>query len=622
MSDDSLKAGEQQPLRVLLVDDDSADRRIITRCLNKSGLTVKVKETIDVEEVEALARSGDYSCILMDYRLPEGESFELFESLFSEGCEARAGIVLLTGRGDERIAAEAIQRGAQEYLPKAELTPITLRRAVEGAMEKASLCQQLAQRDRQLHRMSFYDSLTELPNRQLYMDRLKQQFRHASRDGESFAVLMMDLNGFKRVNDSFGHQIGDRLLAETAARLKGAIRQSDSVARLGGDEFAALLPKTGSVSGCESVAEKIRRAFDSDFIIDGSAHRVGVSIGAAIYPRHGTSPAELLQTADVAMYEAKRGHAQGLVCGPGQATENFRQTSVLNHLEGALQAEDQLFFVYQPKLCLESGQTVGVEALLRWQHPTLGMVTPNEILPAAQRSVSTLVGLTLKTLDLALQQASAWADAGRPAELSLNLSSALFQQPAAARQVCSWLAERQTSAGQLCLELKEEALLPDPDGASEIVKTIAGLGFAISIDDFGSGFSSLKLLRDLPISELKIDRPFVGAAAADHSDSAVVDSVISLGRCFDARVVAEGVEDQRMQDMLLSRGCRFGQGFHLASPMTAEELDDWWTHRSATPVLFQAARLRRLPVQNPALGSAWNDPPKFDERGFGNRRSS
>ncbi|MEM6572975.1 MAG: EAL domain-containing protein [Pseudomonadota bacterium] len=621
MNDLTLNADAEQPLRVLLVDDDSVDRRIISRCLKKSGLTVEVKETFEVEEVERLARSGEYSCVLMDFRLPGGESFELFQSLFSESCEERAGIVLLTGRGDERIAAEAIQRGAQEYLPKAELTPVALRRAIEVAMEKASLSQQLAQRDKQLHRMSFYDSLTGLPNRQLYMDRLEQQFRHASRDGEEFAVLMMDLNGFKQINDSFGHQVGDELLVETAKRLKGAMRESDSVARLGGDEFAALLPKTGSVSGCQSVAEKIRRAFAGDLIIDGNAHRVGIAVGAAIYPRHGTSPAELLQTADLAMYEAKRDRAQELVCGPGKASEDFRQTAVLDHLDGALKAEDQLFLVYQPKLCLESGQTVGVEALLRWQHPTLGLVAPKEILPAAQRSATALVNLTQKTLDLALRQASAWADAGRPAELSVNLSASLLQQPAAARQVCDWLADQQTNAGQLCLEITEDALLPDPHGASDIMKTIAALGFAISIDDFGSGFSSLKLLRDLPISELKIDRPFV-KAAADQGDSSVVDSVISLGRCFDARVVAEGIEDQRIQDQLVSRGCRFGQGFHLASPMTAAELDSWWTHQRSTPVLFQAARLRRLPVQDPALGAAWNDPPATSERGFGNRRSS
>ncbi|MEM9529763.1 MAG: EAL domain-containing protein [Pseudomonadota bacterium] len=569
-------AASGPPLNVLLVDDDAADRRYVSRCLEKTGLSLRLEKHLDTMTVKDLARSGEVDCILLDYRLPEGDAFELYEDLLEESCNERAGLVLLTGHGDERLAAEAIQRGFQEYLSKAELNPAALRRVLEGAVEKARLNRQLKKREEELRKLSFYDAMTQLPNRQLFLDRLANQIRHARRDGEAFAVLMMDLNGFKQVNDSYGHQVGDALLIDAAHRLAAAVRESDTVARFGGDEFTALLPMVGGQRGARRVCRKILESFEVPFLLGGGEiAEVGMSIGMAIYPQHGEDPDVLLRHADVAMYESKRSHRQMVLYEARQGEERINARTLARDLKRALEEDQsQLRLAYQPQVCLETGLLTGAEALVRWHHPVLGEVPPVEFVQAAEQC-ALIEPLTLFVLERALAQARTWAALDISLDLSLNLSAGVLSNPMLMDRIIDGILESTVEPSTICFEVTETGIMRCPALACEALRALSELGCQISVDDFGTGYSSLKYLRDFPINEIKIDRLFVGGLLRKKADAIIVESVLALGQAFDVRVVAEGIEDPETLDRLRGLGCRLGQGYHIAQPMPRNEFETW-----------------------------------------------
>ncbi len=604
----NLSESSSDAINVLLVDDDLADRRITSRCLNQTNLRVDLRETCDVREVRRLAGSGKFQIILMDYGLPEGDALDLFADLLEKPCSQRSSVVVLTGRGDERIAAESIQRGVQEYLSKAHLTPDALRHAIEGAMEKSSLSKQRELREQELHRLSFYDSLTSLPNRQLFMDRLEQEMRKATRSIGEFSVLMMDLNKFKQINDTLGHHIGDRLLVETAARMQSAIRSSDTVARLGGDEFAALLPATGSIGGINCAAEKILEAFERPINIDGIDLDIGVSVGAAIFPEHGADAQQLLRVADQAMYSAKRGGSAAVVCGNSRENSSSRETCLLDGIDRAIKNDDELFLVYQPQVSLEAGQVIGAEALIRWCHPELGLVMPMDFVPLAEQSDARIDALTLKTVEMTLAQARDWDKQGHCVELSINLSACVVHRPQLIAQIKEAISFHHIDPRRLCFEVTETGLMANPGIAARVLASLAEMGCRISIDDFGTGYSSLKYLSEFSIDEIKIDQVFVGKMTRRRADAIIVESVLALGQSFDAMVVAEGIEDIDTQQQLISLGCKTGQGYFYAKALMPDDFSNWCDQRNRNPVTRETAELKRLPTVQTAANDAWSSP--------------
>lgn len=573
----TVKEADSKPLRILLIDDDQADRRVIRRHVGSSGVATIVEETSGAQGAIDLIRKQDFDCVLMDYRYPTGDAFELFGEVLAESPMTRPPIVLLTGHGDEQIAAESIQRGAQEYLAKSSIAHDTVEKAIRSAMERAESQRREAERDAELTHLSFYDPLTDLPNRRMLMDRLDRAILEAGR-GAGFAVLMMDLNLFKEINDTYGHHAGDEVLIQVARRLTQSVRKSDTVARLGGDEFAVVLRTAESLDGALVAARKIRQAVEKPVVVDEQAISVGISIGVAMCPDHGTVATHLLRSADLALYESKR-TTRGIKTHGGQGDGVSREATLI--AEGLPQAveDQQLFTLYQPMIDLTDRSVLGVEAYVRWRHPDLGLLPASRFVPAAERS-EVIEQLTFEVVRKAVIDAVVWAEQGLDAPLAVNLSARLLGKSGFADEVRDLVESAGLSCDRVCFEVTEAGILVQPGAAETTLRRLSEAGFRISIDDFGTSVSSLTLLNRLPVDEIKIDRQFVTALTDEDGDTTVVESILAIGKAFGARVVAEGVETEPQWRTLVELGCTCGQGHVIGAAMDVARLQLWnsvWT---------------------------------------------
>ena len=426
-----------------------------------------------------------------------------------------------------------------------------------------------ALRDR-TERLTFRDALTGLPNRAVLRDRLEQALLLGQREQTSTALLVLDLDRFKEINDALGHDYGDQLLAQIGPRLCGPLRGSDTVARLGGDEFGVLLPKVQDLSAALLVAEKLQATLLEPFRINGLPLSVEASIGVVIAPDHGIDGGTLLQRGDVAMYVAKDA---GL--GISSYDENLDGSSparaaMLGELRRAIE-ENELVLDFQPKCAVATGALEGVEALVRWQHPTQGLLPPDRFLPLAERT-GLVHPLTRHVLAAALAECRRWLDLGIELPVAVNLSARTLLDRNFAHDVEQMLAYWRVPGHLLELEVTETAVMADPERARALMELLAELGVVLAIDDFGTGYSSLVSLRTLPVHDLKIDRMFVTEMLSNPNDAFIVRSVIALAHDVGLRVVAEGVESAETLDALRELGCDVAQGYHLGRPMSGPEL--------------------------------------------------
>jgi diguanylate cyclase (GGDEF)-like protein len=399
------------------------------------------------------------------------------------------------------------------------------------------------------------------------------------------AVLLLDLDRFKEVNDTLGHLVGDRLLTMVGPRLRLPLRDTDTVARLGGDEFAILLPGPTDVPAACGIAERIVEAFSEPFEIDEMALEVGISIGVALYPEHGELAEQLLHHADVAMYAAKRNGYGFVVYSPQSETNRVRQLGLAGELRRAIE-DDQLSLSFQPKVEAREGTLAGVEALVRWHHPEHGLISPEHFVPSAEHT-GLIRPLTLWVVNAVLREQKAWREAGFEINAAVNLSVKSLHDAELAN-VLGLLFERwQTDAGCLTLELTESALMADPETAMTVLKRVDDLGCRLSLDDFGTGYSSLAYLQRLPIDELKIDRSFVAAMTEDDNAVVIVRSVIKLANSLGLTVVAEGVESEEAFVWLRSLGCDQMQGHYLGQAMASEDLLAWLKQTPEAPASEQ-----------------------------------
>jgi diguanylate cyclase (GGDEF)-like protein len=394
--------------------------------------------------------------------------------------------------------------------------------------------------------------------------------------GPTFALLLLDLDRFKHVNDALGHAVGDRLLVEVAGRLQAAAGPEDLVARLGGDEFAIFVPGVGDVDGARSTAGRVAEVLADPVSLDGLPLDVGGSIGVAVYPQHGEDFETLMRHADVAMYDAKsRGDALA-VYAPESDHNSAQRLSLLADLRRALETPgaEEIAFFYQPQVELRTGTVVGVEALLRWHHPRRGLVDPEELIRVAEHSAVMRL-LTLRVVDDVIGQLAKWQADGLTLRASINVSVRDLHTG----EIVDRLAERLRHDGvgpdQVQLEITEGALMADPRRVMTTLRRLERLGIALSLDDFGTGYSSMQHLRRLPLAEVKIDRSFVMGMAEDPDDEAIVRSIIELAGSLGLRVVAEGVEDERTFLMLARMRCEVAQGWFYARPMPADQLASW-----------------------------------------------
>jgi diguanylate cyclase (GGDEF)-like protein len=474
----------------------------------------------------------------------------------------------------------------------------------------------------QRHHQSVTDELTGLGNRR-HLFRVLDTFFTASQNDDTpdraLAFLFVDLNNFKEINDSFGHPAGDALLQQLGARLQGALRSSDLLVRIGGDEFAVALID-GDADYAVEVAERLTASLDEPFALDVVNTRIGASIGIAMAPTDANDSAGLVWCADVAMYRAKLGSTPFALYAP-DLDEGGNRLQLVEELRLAIE-EGQLVLHYQPQLDLRSGEILAVEALLRWNHPHLGLVPPLNFLPLAEEA-GLMRSITQLVLEQALAQCSSWRHSGRYLAVSVNISATNLLDDGFAELVRRLLEKYRLPADALVLELTETSIISDFDRSRRVIEELRALGLVVSIDDFGAGFTSLAYLSSLAVGELKLDRTFIASLASRHSgrDFELVRSTIDLGHALGLRVVAEGIEDRETLDLLSAIGCDLAQGYFISRPKAAQDLafrSDPATARAA----FLNPRNGSWPPEK-ALGPSDDEPTASDpangSRPVGNR---
>lgn len=445
--------------------------------------------------------------------------------------------------------------------------------------------QDVGERNRErerIERLAWHDPLTGLPNRRLLEDRTGQALVQAERHRQGLALMLLDLDRFKEVNDTLGHQVGDLLLQQVAERLGGPLRRTDTLARLGGDEFAVLLaPPTGLETACR-VAERLVEALVAPFWVDGSRLEVGVSIGVALFPDHGHDLATLLEQADAAMYKAKRERLGFAVCNAEQPDSTRRRLQMRRDLRTALD-RGELALLFQPKVAADGRSLLGVEALVRWPHPELGLLEPGEFLPVVEQT-GLGAPLAVWTLNACLEEQRRWRQAGFDLPVAANLAPACLKLAELPQLVRLALARWDTPADRLLLEVTETAVLADLETAQPMLAALAGIGCQVSLDEFGAGRSSLVHLPRLAIHEVKIPRELVGAMESEPASRVVVRSLIRLAHGLGLRAVATGVERESDAARLATMRCDQLQGFLFGRPMGGDALIAMLRERAAPAI--------------------------------------
>jgi diguanylate cyclase (GGDEF)-like protein len=436
---------------------------------------------------------------------------------------------------------------------------------------------------------ALHDSLTGLPNRAMLLMRLDQELPDARRPGRQAALLMVDLDHFKEINDTLGHAVGDELMRLVAARLREAVRERDTVARLGGDEFAVVIPD-GTEEVATELAHRLATTLRQPFRLAEVTLNVGASVGIALAPEHGTDVESLMRHADVALYTAKQNRGGYAVYDPRSDEHSTERPVLMGQLRRGID-RGELVVYYQPKVSIRTGQFCGAEALVRWQHPTRGLLPPAQFLPAVENS-GLIVPLTDQVIHKALAAVRQWRAHGVHASVSVNVTARQVTNLDLPSQIVDALAMYSLPGDALVIEVTESCLMSDAVRARTVLSQLREAGIGLSIDDFGTGYSSFTHLRDLPMSEIKIDRSFVTTAADSTANAAIVKSTIELAHNLGLQVVAEGVETQPCLDLLTDMGCDLVQGHLLARPMPASELLTWSTAQAIGYNTLQRANFR------------------------------
>ncbi len=581
---------------LLLVDDEKDVGTALERLLRYDGYNI-LRANSGQDGLKILAQH-DVGVVISDENMPGMSGVEFLtqvKELYPDTIR-----IVLSGVGDFETVTAAINQGAiYKYFSKPwdnEALRVDVMEAFwhqELVREKRQLLQQiqsanelLAQvnldlaaamelKDSQIDRAVHYDALTNLPNRLLFLDRLDQEITRAQRDNSMMAVLSIDLDRFKQVNDSFGHPVGDQLLQAVAERLVSLVRACDTVARIADDEFCIVLTGVNNTHAAGEVSQKLLDSFMRNSIsINDNVIFITLSIGISVFPVDGLNTMTLLKNADAAMYQAKKeGRNNFQYYAERMNATAWQRLKLETELRQALENEEFVLY-YQPKVDMDSGKIIGAEALLRWQSPERGLVAPGEFIPLLEDT-----GLILPVgewvLRAACKQARAWQAVGiQDVHIAVNLSTLQFKQPDFAGLVLGILKENglDPALGTIELELTESLLMSNAEGAVETLVRLHEAGIQFSIDDFGTGYSSLSYLKRFPISRLKIDQSFVRDLSRDKEDEAIVAAIVALGHSLGLKVIAEGVETAAQHDQLLKKGCNEMQGFLFSRPVPVEEM--------------------------------------------------
>ncbi len=565
--------------RVLVIDDDSDIHALVTAMLKPLHVAVLTASDAASGLAEAAIHRPDL--ILLDQELPDLSGLETLRTLRQQAELASVPVIIVTASESREVLTACFAAGAADYL----------RKPFFGAELRARVCS-VIERQRmflELGRAAHLDALTGLPNRCLLQWRMQHAIEHATADRSyTFALMFIDFDRFKLINDSLGHDVGDLLLMEIAARLKLNMRANDTisrdapgstVARLGGDEFVVLLDNVGTAAEAQLAADRVLATLEEPYRLNTHLVRSSASIGIVHSDGAYRSPVDMLRDADIAMYEAKaRGKGCHVLFTPGMRDTVQSRLETETALRDAL-LNDEMFLVYQPIISLDDRSLQGVEALVRWRHPVLGDVSPESFIPIAEES-----RLILPLSDIVLRKATTqfveWqrVDPARaPTYVSVNLSRVQLADPDLVERILRIVQETGINPGQLQLEVTESHLMHHQDLATTLLSALKDAGIRLAMDDFGSGYSSLSCLQEYPFDVLKMDRALTGNVNRGRGYSALLHAVVTLSENLGLEVVAEGIENLEQVALLQALGCPAGQGFFLCGPLKADALVSWWS---------------------------------------------
>ncbi len=563
-----------RPLRLLLIEDSENDATLLIEYLRQGGYE---PETTRVDSAKALNRvldvqGRDLDVIIADYTMPGFSGTAALTIVRDRGLEVP--FIFVSGTIGEEIAVDAMKDGADDYIIKNNLNRLIP--AINRELRDAEVRRERSKAEERIRHLAYYDSLTDLPNRTLFSNRLEMAVANALRTSSPLSVIIIDLDGFKEINDTMGHMMGDAVLREIGKRLQHGLRDVDTVARLGGDEFAIMLPGVGQ-AGAELAGRMLLAAIQEPLTIEGLNLDVHGSCGIALSPEHGTEAEVLVQRADVAMYVAKDDRSGCVVYAPELDRHSPERLALMGDFRHAI-ARNELRVQYQPKINLKTREIFGVEALVRWQHPQLGLIQPDRFIPMAEQT-GAVRPLTLWMLERALQQCMQWKRDGFDLIAAVNLSPRNLHDPQLPERVRALLDSLNAPASMLELEITESVIMSDPLRSLQVLTRLNKMGLRLAVDDFGTGYSSFTYLRKLPVHEIKIDKSFIDDMVHDH-DEVIVQSTIELAHNLGLTCVAEGVEDGATLERLAELGCDSAQGSFISPALDGSEVGEWLRKRS------------------------------------------
>ena len=558
-------------INLLIVDDDAVDREQIRRMISRSNIQAKISEASSIESSMSYLEHGEFDCVIVDYRLGIGSGLTLLNNI-RKTENNHCAVIMITGLGDEKIAAEAMRLGASDYLLKNQLKSAQLIHSISSSIQRANL-------EKKLHDMAHYDSLTGLASRPILIDQLQQ----AITSEQKLAVAYLDLDNFKPINDKYGHETGDFVLKTIAQRLKSTLRKEDTLARIGGDEFILLLRgTTHTFQEYEILLQEVLIEVNDPIKLAefSCSVQISVSIGVALPSDDGLTCDDILRRADQTMYQAKRsGTNRILFFDPEEESLRHARHDLLLAAEKGI-ARKEFILHYQPKVNLMDHQLIGVEALIRWNHPTLGLLYPGHFSEALEHPhIGILIGEWV--LAEALKQHKIWTR--NHLSMSVNISPAHLLSEGFVENLRELLiSTNNIKPKTLELEILESTTIGNVEQAVDVLNGCRNLGVSIALDDFGTGYASLSYLKKLPLDTLKIDQSFVKKLLSDHEDKSIVTCIVALSKAFGYNLVAEGIESQELEKVLIGMGCYHGQGYYIAKPMSAEKMNLWIKNMTST----------------------------------------